>query len=44
MLWNGKCAVNIARMGGFSSDRSIQDYAEKIWKLTPLKVKMNPNI
>ncbi|MBO4303509.1 MAG: glycogen/starch/alpha-glucan phosphorylase [Lentisphaeria bacterium] len=39
-LWNGKCAMNIARMGCFSSDRSIQDYAEKIWKITPLHVKM----
>ena len=40
MLWSRKCAVNIARMGGFSSDRSIQDYAEKIWKINPLHVKM----
>ena len=39
-LWNGKCAMNIARMGCFSSDRSIQDYAEKIGKITPLHVKM----
>ncbi|MBO5761194.1 MAG: glycogen/starch/alpha-glucan phosphorylase [Lentisphaeria bacterium] len=41
LLWNRKCAINIARMGGFSSDRSIQDYAEKIWKITPEHVKMN---
>ena len=40
MLWNRKCAFNIARMGGFSSDRSIQEYAEKIWKAEPLHIKM----
>ena len=40
MLWNRKCAFNIARMGGFSSDRSIQEYAENIWKISPLHIKM----
>ena len=28
-----KCLRNIACAGKFSSDRSVQDYAEKIWKL-----------
>ena len=28
-----KCLRNIANAGKFSSDRSVQEYAEKIWKL-----------
>ena len=33
--WNRRCLFNIANMGMFSSDRSIQDYATKIWNLKP---------
>ena len=29
--WNKMSLVNIARSGRFSSDRAIQEYAEKIW-------------
>jgi starch phosphorylase len=28
--------LNIASMGKFSSDRSIQEYAETIWKVRPV--------
>jgi starch phosphorylase len=34
--WNEKAILNVARMGKFSSDRSIMEYCEKIWKVKPL--------
>lgn len=32
--WNRKCLVNIAKAGFFSSDRTIAQYNEDIWKLS----------
>ena len=34
--WAEKAIVNIGKSGIFSSDRSINDYAEKIWKVKPI--------
>ncbi len=35
--WSRRSGMNIARMGHFSSDRAIRQYAEKIWDLRPLR-------
>ncbi len=36
--WAEKAILNVARMGWFSSDRTIGEYAEKIWGIEPLCV------
>ena len=36
LLWRKKAALNIARLGFFSSDRTIRGYMEDIWNVTPL--------
>jgi starch phosphorylase len=37
--WNEMAILNVARMGKFSSDRSIQEYCDKIWNVKPFRVK-----
>jgi len=37
--WDTMAVMNVARTGRFSSDRSIRDYCEKIWKVKPFRVK-----
>ena len=37
--WNRMAIMNVARMGKFSSDRSILEYCEKIWKVKPFRIK-----
>jgi starch phosphorylase len=34
--WITKCITSVARMGFFSSDRCINEYAESIWNIEPL--------
>ena len=31
--WNNMSLVNIAKAGIFSSDRSVEEYAKRIWNL-----------
>jgi starch phosphorylase len=38
--WTQKSILNVARIGKFSSDRSVQDYAKNIWKVRPVKLKI----
>lgn len=37
--WLTKCITSVARMGFFSSDRCIDEYAETIWNIEPLAMK-----
>ena len=37
--WISKCIVSVSRMGFFSSDRCIQEFAEMIWNVEPLPPK-----
>ncbi len=36
--WAKSCLVNIAKSGYFSSDRTIEEYANDIWHIEPVKV------
>ncbi|HFO2531618.1 TPA: glycogen phosphorylase [Yersinia enterocolitica] len=36
--WTRKTILNIANMGYFSSDRTIQEYADEIWDIKPIRL------
>jgi starch phosphorylase len=38
--WTRKSVMNVARMGKFSSDRSIRDYCGQVWKVKPVSVRL----
>jgi starch phosphorylase len=38
--WTRMSILNVAHMGRFSSDRTIQAYAEEIWNAKPAPVKV----
>ena len=40
--WSRKAALNIARVGGFSSDRTVREYASEVWGISPCKVEIEP--
>ena len=33
LSWARKCWINLSKAGKFSSDRTIQDYVNEIWKI-----------
>jgi starch phosphorylase len=39
--WNRMSILNVARMGKFSSDRSMREYCEDIWKVKPFPVNLD---
>jgi starch phosphorylase len=41
--WTELSIKNVAGMGKFSSDRTIREYAEKIWNIKPIPINIPPD-
>ena len=41
--WAKMCWITICASGRFSSDRTIRDYAEEVWKIEPCPVNAEHN-
>jgi len=39
--WARRSVLNVARMGMFSSDRSIKEYCDNIWHVKPVPVELD---
>ncbi|MFC1851892.1 glycogen/starch/alpha-glucan phosphorylase [candidate division CSSED10-310 bacterium] len=39
-MWTQKSIINTAHVGKFSSDRTIQEYADEVWGVKPVKPKI----
>ncbi|MCK9165652.1 MAG: glycogen/starch/alpha-glucan family phosphorylase, partial [Candidatus Cloacimonas sp.] len=39
--WITKAIINVSKMGRFSSDRAIMEYANQIWNIQPLPMVLN---
>ncbi len=39
--WTQMSIINVANMGRFSSDRTVEEYAREIWKVDPLKIDLD---
>lgn len=41
LAWARKCWINICESGRFSADRTISDYAEQVWNITPTPISVS---
>jgi starch phosphorylase len=42
VAWSRTSALNIARVGGFSSDRTVREYARDIWNVKSMSIALDP--
>jgi starch phosphorylase len=39
--WARTAILNVSRMGKFSSDRTVRQYAEEIWGIRPVPIRLS---